>query len=45
MMIADFQVENKGGRHRFFKEIFLIANIKFKMILGMHFLKISTKQV
>ena len=26
MVIADFQVENKGGRLRFFQETFLVAN-------------------
>ena len=26
MAIADFQVEDKGGRHRFFQETFLVAN-------------------
>ena len=41
MMIADFQVEDKGGRPRFFQETFLMADNKFDVILGMLFLKIS----
>ena len=40
IVIADFQVEDKGGRPRFFQEIFLMANIKFEVMLGMLFLKI-----
>ena len=41
MVIADFQVENKGGRSRFFQKTFLVANTKFEVILGMPFLKLS----
>ena len=40
-MIADFQVEDKGGSPRFFQKTFLVADSKFKVILGMLFLKIS----
>ena len=29
MVIADFQVEDKGGRSRFFQETFLVADTKF----------------
>ena len=39
MVIADFQVEDKGGRSRFFQEIFLVADTKFEVILGMLFWK------
>ena len=41
MVITDFHVKDKGGRPRFFQKIFLVANTKFKVILGMLFLKIS----
>ena len=41
MVIANFQVEDKSGRPRFFQETFLIANTKFEVVLGMLFLKIS----
>ena len=41
MVITDFQVEDKGSRPRFFQKRFLVADIKFKMILKMLFLKIS----
>ena len=45
MVIADFQVEDKSGRPRFFQETFLVANTKFEVILGMPFLKISNANV
>ena len=45
MVIADFQVEDKGSRPRFFQETFLVANTKFEMVLGMLFLKISNADV
>ena len=41
MVIADFQVENKVGRPKFFQKTFLMVNIKFKVILRIFFLKIS----
>ena len=41
MVIADFQVEDKVGRPRFFQGTFLVANTKFEMVLGISFLKIS----
>ena len=45
MMIADFQVEDRSGRSRFFQETFLVANTKFEVVLGMSFLKISNANV
>ena len=45
MVIADFQVENKGGRPRYFQEIFLVADTKFEMVLEMPFLKISNTNI
>ena len=41
IMIFDFQVEDKGGRPRFFQKTFLVANTKFEIILKMSFLKTS----
>ena len=41
MVIANFHVEDKGGRSRFFRKTFLVADTKFEVILGMFFLKIS----
>ena len=41
MVIADLQVKDKVGRPRFFQEIFLVADTKFEVILGMLFLKLS----
>ena len=45
IVIADFQVEDKGGWPRFFQKIFLMANTQFEVILGMPFLKISNADV
>ena len=45
MVIADFQVEDKTNRPRFFQETFLVADIKFEAILGILFLKISNVDV
>ena len=50
MMIVDFQVENKGGRPRFFQKIFLqktflMANTKFEVIIRMPFLKLNNADV
>ena len=45
MVIADFQVEDKASRPRFFYETFLVADIKFEMILEILFLKISNVKV
>ena len=45
MVIADFQIEDKGGKPRFFQETFLVANIKFDVVLRMPFLKISNTNV
>ena len=41
MVITDFQVEDKGGRPRFFQKTFLVANTKVEVTLEMLFLKIS----
>ena len=41
MVIADFQVEDKANRPKFFQETFLVADTQFEVILGMSFLKIS----
>ena len=38
-------MEDKAGRSGFFQKIFLVADIKFKIILGMLFLKISNTDV
>ena len=45
IVIADFQIEDKGGRSRFFQETFLVADIKFEMILEMPFLKLSNADI
>ena len=45
IVIANFQVEDKGGKPRFFQETFLVADTKFEVVLGMLFLKISNADV
>ena len=45
MVIADFQIEDKGGRPRFFQETFLVTNTKFEVVLEMFFLKISNADI
>ena len=45
MIIADFQVEDKASKPRFFQKIFLVADTKFEVILGMLFFKISNADV
>ena len=45
MVIADFQMEDKGGKPRFFQEIFLVADTKFEVVLGMPFFKISNANI
>ena len=41
IVIADFQMKDKVSRPRFFQKIFLVADTKFEVILGMPFLKLS----
>lgn len=43
--IANFQVEDKVDKPRFFQEIFLIADTKFEVVLEMFFLKLSNADV
>ena len=41
MVLADFQVEDKLGRTRFFQETFLVANTTSEVIFGIPFLTLS----
>ena len=45
MVIADFQIEDKASRPRFFQKTFLVANTKFEVIFGIFFLKISNTNI
>ena len=45
IVIADFQMEDKVGRPRFFQKTFLVTDTKFEVILRMPFLKISNADV
>ena len=44
-MIDDLQIENEVGNPKFFQKIFLVANIKFEIILKMLFLKFSNADI
>ena len=41
MVVSTFFISNKDGRVRFFKENFLLANIKLDMIFEISFLSIN----
>ena len=41
MVIAEFHMEDKSGRPKFFQETFLVTDTKFELVLGMPFLKLS----
>ena len=45
MILANFQVEDKLGRTRFFQETFLLADISVELVLGMLFLTLSNAEV
>ena len=45
MVITNFQVKDKINKPRFFQKIFLVADIKFELILRMSFLKISNADI
>ena len=45
MVLADFQVEDKLGRARFFQKTFLLADISAEVVLGILFLTLSNADV
>ena len=45
MVIAGFQVEDKLGRARFFKESFLLANTSMEVVLRMPFLTFGNTNI
>ena len=45
MVIANFKVEDKSNKSRFFQETFLETDTKFEVILEIPFLKISNADV
>ena len=45
MVIANFKVEDRVGRPKFFQKIFLVANTLFEVILKMLFLKINNANI
>ena len=45
MVVSTFSMSNKDGRKRFFKENFLLADVKPDIILVIFFLTISNANV
>ena len=45
MVLANFQMEDKLGRTRFFQETYLLANISAEVVLGIPFLTLSNANV
>ena len=45
MVLANFRMEDKLGRTRFFQETFLLADISAEVVLGMPFLTLSNANV
>ena len=45
IVLADFQVEDKLGKARFFQETFLLADISTEIVLGMPFLTLSNANI
>ena len=45
MVLANFQVEDKFGKARFFQETFSLANISVEVVLSMLFLILSNANV
>ena len=45
MVLADFQVEDKLRKARFFQETFLLADINVEVVVGMPFLTFSNADV
>ena len=44
-VIADFQVEDKGSRPKFFQKTFLVVDTTFEVVLGILFLKIRNADI
>ena len=45
MVLADFHMEDKLGKARFFQETFLLANIDAEVVLSMPFLTLNNADV
>ena len=45
IVLADFQLEDKFKRARFFQKTFLLANINTEIVLGMLFLTLSNADI
>lgn len=45
MVLANYQLEDKQDRLRFFQEAFLVANTAIEVVLGMFFLSLSKIEI
>ncbi len=45
IIVSTFSVSDKGGRERFFKESFLLADVRPDLVLGMPFLTMSNADI
>ncbi len=45
MVVSTFSVLDKDGKERFFKESFLLANVRLDIVLGMPFLTMSNADI
>ncbi len=45
MVVTNFSVSDKDGRERFFKESFLLADVRWDIVLGMPFLTMSNTDI
>ncbi len=45
MVVSTFLVSHKDGRERFFKESFLLANVRPDIVLRMPFLTMSNTEI
>ncbi len=45
IVVSTFSILDKDGRERFFKESFLLANVKLDIMFGMPFLTMSNADI
>ena len=45
MVVSTFSISNKDGREKFFKESFLLADVKPEIVLEIHFLTMSNADI
>ncbi len=45
MVVSTFSMSDKDGREKFFKESFLLADVKSDIVLGMPFLTMNNANI